>query len=84
MNYFASLRQDYIAWRLATHGEVQRADILRTFSVSMPQASSDLTVFQAAHPFAAKYNKSLKRYVPAKIASHDARLVAVAEALGWA
>jgi hypothetical protein len=65
MTWAADRRLDYVDWRLLVHGEVQRDDISRTFGVSLSQASADIQAFLAAHPRAADYDKSRKRYVPA-------------------
>lgn len=59
-------RLDYIDWRLSMLGAVQRADIIRVFGVSMQQASIDLASFEREHPGIMSYDKSAKRYVPAR------------------
>lgn len=66
MTWCVARRLDYIAWRLTVHGEVQRDDIVRNFGVSMSQASADLSAFEREHPEVMRYDKTLKRYVPAK------------------
>lgn len=65
MTWATDRRLDYIGWRLATHGEVQRADLTGIFGVSEAQASGDLGAYDRAHPGAMAYDKSAKRYVPA-------------------
>lgn len=65
MTWAQERRLDYIDYRLCLHGEVQRGDIIRTFDVSMSQASQDVQAFLREHPKAADYDKSRKRYVPA-------------------
>lgn len=65
MTYAIERRLDYIDWRLAQFGEVQRADIARTFGVSQSQASGDLNLFLTEHPKIMGYDKTRKRYVPA-------------------
>lgn len=52
-------------WRLLTAGELQRADLVQQFGVSMVQASVDIQLFLGTHPDAIAYDKSRKRYVPA-------------------
>ena len=65
MTYEQSLRLDFIDWRLAKCGEVQRADISRAFNGSTSQASIDLNEFLRLYPNAMTYDKTAKRYVPA-------------------
>lgn len=83
MTYFTSLRQDFIDWRLAAHGEVQRADLMRIFGVSLPQASVDINEFLAARPAAIQYDKTRRRYVPPRKHPPSIRLTKIAEALEW-
>ena len=66
MTWSKERRLDYIDWRLFVHGEVQRDDIVRTFGVSMSQASADLSAFEREHPEVMSYDRSAKRYVPAR------------------
>ena len=66
MTWAADRRLDYIDWCLALRGEVQRADISGVFEVSESQASQDINAFIAAYPAAIRYDKSRKRYVPAR------------------
>lgn len=66
MTYAANRRLDFIDHRLLTHGQLERADIERTFGVSNSQASGDIQAFLAAHRGAMKYDKSMRRYVPRK------------------
>jgi hypothetical protein len=60
-----AVRLAYVDWRLSVHGEVNRADIMRTFGVSLGQASVDLTEFQRLYPDRIEYDKYRKRYIPA-------------------
>jgi hypothetical protein len=62
MGWACERRLDYIDFRLTTASHVRRADLVRTFGVSVPQASSDLAHFLALHPGAMVYNKTAKRY----------------------
>ena len=59
----AERRLDYIDFRMMTSGYIRRADLMRTFGVSMPQASQDLNRFLALHPKSFTYDKTIKRYV---------------------
>ena len=43
-------------------GQINRADIARAFSVSMPQASYDLKRYMAAHPGRIAYDVRAKTY----------------------
>jgi hypothetical protein len=56
-------RLEFIEFRLFWEGGVNRADIVRAFDVSVPQASKDLTLYQERAPDNAVYDKSAKRYV---------------------
>lgn len=64
MTYFASLRLDFIDWRLLNAGAIRRADIVEKFGVSPGQASVDLAAFERAHPEAIIYDRSAKQYIP--------------------
>lgn len=56
-------RLEFIEFRLMWEGGVNRSDIIRTFDVSVPQASKDLTLYQERAPQNAVYDKHAKRYV---------------------
>lgn len=79
MTWAGERRVEFIAWRLCTHGEVQRSDIARTFRVSMAQASADLAEFQRLHPGATAYDKMRRRYLPA-----DSSLIPASARIDWA
>ena len=66
MTWFTERRLDFIDWCLAERAEVQRGDLVRTFEISIPQASADLGEFMRQHPKAMRYDLTAKRYVPAK------------------
>lgn len=66
MTYAVDRRLDFIDWRLIAHGEIQRADIMNQFQVSEAQASADLGAFEREHPGTMTYDKTRKRYVPAR------------------
>ena len=82
MTYFPALRRQYILWRLATVGEVQRADIMRTFGVSMAQASGDINALIADDPAATSYDKTRKRYIGKRYRPAE-RIAQIAAALDW-
>lgn len=82
MTYFPALRRQYILWRLAVHGEVNRADLVRTFGVSMSWASLDINSLLTDNPQAASYDKTRKRYVQRRHVP-SARMAKIAEALEW-
>ena len=44
-------------------GQINRADIARAFSVSIPQASHDLKLYMAANPRRIAYDRSAKTYI---------------------
>jgi hypothetical protein len=83
MTYFPALRRDYILWRLAVNGELQRADIMRTFGISEAQASGDINTLLADMPTSIRYDKSRKRYVPPRTRYALPRVIKIAEALQW-
>lgn len=83
MTYFPALRRQYILWRLASVGEVNRADIQQTFEISQAQASGDINALLADTPDAAVYDKTRKRYIGRRHVP-AARLAKIADALGWA
>lgn len=56
-------RLEFIEFRLFWEDGVNRADLIETFGVSVPQASKDLTMYQERAPGNAVYDKSAKRYV---------------------
>lgn len=62
----ADRRLDYIDFRMMTAGTLRREDIMRTFGVSMPQASKDINEFLRLHPGSLVYDKTAKCYVPCK------------------
>ena len=55
-------RLEFIEFRLYWEGGINRADIVDQFSVSVPQASKDLTRYQDLAPNNMAYDKSEKRY----------------------
>lgn len=57
-------RLEFIEYRVFWEGAVNRADIMEKFGVSLPQASNDLTQYQALAPTNIRYSASEKRYVP--------------------
>lgn len=61
--WFQDRRQEFIAATLRQFGQVRRADIMREFDVSMPQASADIARFMAAQPPHVRYDVSAKAYV---------------------
>lgn len=64
MTWASERRLDYIDWHLATHGEVQRADIIAVFGVTSGQSTLDLAAFQTLYPDAVAYHGGRRRYVP--------------------
>lgn len=56
-------RLAFIETRLFWEGGVNRADIVATFDVSVPQASKDLSLYQEQAPNNVRYDSARKRYV---------------------
>lgn len=81
--WFEARRLDYIDWRLSTRGEIQRADISLTFGVSEACASGDLNEFLRLYPVALTYDKSRKRYVPARSPYRRQRNDGWSRAINW-
>ena len=57
-------RLEFIEFRLFWEGGINRSDLTGYFGVSVPQASNDLSQYQALAPENIAYNKNEKRYVP--------------------
>jgi predicted DNA-binding transcriptional regulator YafY len=55
-------RLAFIEFRLFWESGVNRSDIVDEFGVSVPQASKDLTLYQAQAPDSIRYDRSQKRY----------------------
>jgi len=58
-------RLEFIEFRLFWEGSINRADIVKHFGVSVPQASKDLTLYQERAPGNLEYDTRGKRYVAA-------------------
>lgn len=58
-------RLEFIEFRLLWEGGLNRADITERFGVSVPQASKDLSLYQALAPENMIYDRSAKRYFAA-------------------
>src|SRR5882762_10929051 len=56
-------RLEFIEFRLFWEGAINRSEITDRFSVSVPQASTDLSAYRALAPLNMEYNASQKRYV---------------------
>lgn len=61
--WFQDRRQEFIAATLRQFGQVRRADLMRGFDVSLPQASADIAAFLASDPPYVTYDVSGKAYV---------------------
>jgi hypothetical protein len=59
-------RMEFIEFRLFWEGSMNRADLIDTFGISVPQASKDLSLYQERAPGNMVYDKSAKRYVAAE------------------
>lgn len=56
-------RLEFIEFRLFWEGSINRADIMDTFGVSVPQASKDISLYQERAPGNMEYDKRAKTYV---------------------
>lgn len=56
-------RLEFIEFRLFWEGSINRADLVETFGVSVPQASKDLALYQERAPKNMEYDARAKRYV---------------------
>lgn len=66
MRWGVEQRLEFIEFRLFWEGTINRADIIECFGVSTPQASKDLSHYQARAPGNMLYDASAKRYVAAE------------------
>jgi hypothetical protein len=57
-------RLAFIESRLFWDGSVNRADLMGAFDISVPQASKDLSLYQARAPGNVRYDSARKCYVP--------------------
>lgn len=69
--WFIDRRQEFIAATLRQFGQVRRADIVREFDVSIPQASADIALFLDSNPPRMKYDVSGKCYIIIEEPRHD-------------
>jgi hypothetical protein len=61
--WFQDRRQEFIAASLRQFGQIRRADLIRQFDISVPQASIDIAEFMATNPPRVRYDVSAKAYV---------------------
>ena len=61
--WFKDRRQEFIYATIRQFGQINRADIMREFDVSMPQASKDISDFLAARPKLVEYDVRTKCYI---------------------
>ena len=66
MRWGVEQRLEFIEFRLFWEGTINRADIIECFGVSTPQASKDLSLYQARAPGNMLYDASANRYVAAE------------------
>jgi hypothetical protein len=64
MRWGVEKRMEFIEFRAFWEGGVNRSDLTEQFSISVPQASVDLSMYQNIAPGNLQYNASEKRYVP--------------------
>lgn len=63
MRWGVEKRLEFIEFRLFWEGGINRADIMDTFGVSVPQASKDLSLYEEKAPGNLRYDKREKRYI---------------------
>lgn len=61
--WFQDRRQEFIAATLRQFGQIRRADLVRQFDISIPQAANDIAKFMAGKPKNVRYDVSAKTYV---------------------
>lgn len=64
MKWGVEKRLEFIEFRLLWEGGINRADIMREFGVSVPQASKDLSLYEERAPGNLVYDRREKRYFP--------------------
>ena len=62
MRWSVEKRLEFIEFRIFWEDGINRADIIKQFGVSVPQASKDLTLYEVKAPGNLLYDKSAKRY----------------------
>ena len=62
MTWAQDRRMDFIRDRIAAGLTLNRADLMRRFGISQPQASTDIQRFIKANPGARTYDASAKAY----------------------
>src|SRR5262249_8245882 len=65
MRWGVEKRLEFIEFRLFWEGGINRADIMKRFGVSVPQASKDLSLYEKKAPGNLVYDKRRKRYLAA-------------------
>ena len=63
MNWGVKQRLGFIEFRLFWEGTINRKDLIDTFDVSVPQASSDIKAYKKEAPGNLYYDKRLKQYL---------------------
>lgn len=64
MRWAQRQRMFFIRDRLASHGRINRADLIAEFEISKPQTAIDFRKFQSEYPGAMTYDQTMKAYVP--------------------
>lgn len=62
MRWSVEKRLEFIEFRIFWEDGINRADIIKQFGVSVPQASKDLALYEVKAPGNLLYDKSAKRY----------------------
>ena len=61
--WFQNTRQEFIAATLRQFGQIRRADLMKQFDISAPQAANDIAKFLASDPPLVIYDVRSKAYV---------------------
>jgi len=61
--WFQNTRQEFIATTFRQFGQIRRADLMKTFDISAPQAAKDIADFLQSDPPHVEYDVRSKCYV---------------------
>jgi len=61
--WFQERRREFITATLRQFGQIRRADLIREFGISIPQASADIRAYMDNKPHNVHYDVSAKAYI---------------------
>jgi hypothetical protein len=61
--WFQERRREFITATLRQFGQIRRADLVREFDISVPQASADIRAYMDSKPPNVRYDVSAKAYI---------------------